>query len=59
MLTLAGENPIDPNEPVYCTCRRVAFGGMVACDNEECLTEWFHFGCVGLTETVRAVLCVW
>ena len=21
---------------------------MVACDNEECPTEWFHYECVGL-----------
>jgi hypothetical protein len=25
--------PIDPNEPVYCTCKQVSFGEMVACDN--------------------------
>jgi inhibitor of growth protein 4 len=38
------------NEPVYCLCRRVAFGEMIACDNEDCLIEWFHFPCVGLTK---------
>lgn len=26
--------PIDPNEPVYCYCRKVSFGKMVGCDNE-------------------------
>ena len=25
--------PVDPNEPVYCTCKRVAFGDMIGCDN--------------------------
>jgi inhibitor of growth protein 4 len=42
--------PIDPNEPVYCTCRQVSFGRMVGCENESCRYEWFHFECVGLKE---------
>lgn len=37
-----------PNEPVFCVCRRTAFGEMIACDNEDCLIEWFHFECVGM-----------
>ncbi|KAI8072499.1 hypothetical protein BC940DRAFT_292725 [Gongronella butleri] len=40
---------IDPNEPVYCYCRQVSFGDMIACDNEDCEIEWFHNECVGLT----------
>jgi len=44
---------VDPNEPVYCTCRRVAFGNMVACDNEECPIEWFHCPCVNLTKVPK------
>jgi len=40
----------DPNEPVYCTCRRVSFGKMVGCENAECTIEWFHLACVGLTD---------
>ncbi|OWZ21633.1 AhpC/TSA family Redoxin [Phytophthora megakarya] len=48
---LASEDlPIDPNEPIYCSCRRVSFGQMVGCDNDDCKYEWFHFGCVGLTD---------
>ena len=27
--------PIDPHEPVYCMCRQVAFGNMIACDNPQ------------------------
>lgn len=27
--------PIDPNEPLYCFCKRVSFGEMVGCDNPE------------------------
>ncbi|KAL4878290.1 inhibitor of growth proteins N-terminal histone-binding-domain-containing protein [Aspergillus karnatakaensis] len=34
---------------VYCTCRTVSHGDMVACDNEDCKFEWFHWKCVGLT----------
>lgn len=26
--------PIDPHEPVYCKCRQVASGQMIACDND-------------------------
>lgn len=43
-----GAMALDPNEPVYCYCRRISFGSMVACENENCQIEWFHFGCVGL-----------
>jgi inhibitor of growth protein 3 len=32
----------------YCICQKVSFGDMVACDNEECPFEWFHWPCVGL-----------
>lgn len=45
--------PVDPNEPVYCICQRVSFGSMVACDNETCPYEWFHFPCVGLVESPK------
>jgi hypothetical protein len=38
------------SEPVYCTCRSIAYGDMISCDNEKCNIEWFHFGCVGLTK---------
>eukprot|EP00959_Pyramimonas_sp_CCMP1952_P256706 5363075-Pyramimonas_sp.AAC.1 len=41
--------PIDPNEPTYCVCNRVSFGEMIACDNNTCRIEWFHFECVGLS----------
>ncbi|KAE8145843.1 inhibitor of growth proteins N-terminal histone-binding-domain-containing protein [Aspergillus avenaceus] len=34
---------------VYCTCRSVSHGDMVACDNDHCEFEWFHWKCVGLT----------
>ncbi|XP_046682094.1 inhibitor of growth protein 3-like [Homalodisca vitripennis] len=40
----------DPNEPRYCICNEVAFGGMVACDNQTCPYEWFHYPCVGITD---------
>jgi len=32
----------------YCLCQNVSFGDMVACDNDDCPYEWFHWGCVGL-----------
>ncbi|XP_055332899.1 inhibitor of growth protein 4-like [Paramacrobiotus metropolitanus] len=41
--------PVDPNEPTYCECKQISFGEMIACDNQSCPIEWFHFACVGLT----------
>ncbi|PPQ66883.1 hypothetical protein CVT26_009823 [Gymnopilus dilepis] len=38
------------NEELYCYCNRVSFGAMIACDSQSCEREWFHLGCVGLTE---------
>jgi inhibitor of growth protein 3 len=32
----------------YCLCQNVSFGDMVACDNDACPYEWFHWSCVGL-----------
>ncbi|KAH8884446.1 hypothetical protein GQ53DRAFT_661876 [Thozetella sp. PMI_491] len=32
----------------YCICQNVSFGDMVACDNDDCPFEWFHWSCVGL-----------
>ena len=39
----------DGDDRKYCTCRSVSYGNMVACDNENCEFEWFHWGCVGVT----------
>ncbi|CAJ0758226.1 20293_t:CDS:2 [Entrophospora sp. SA101] len=44
----AADMPIDPNEPIYCYCQQVSWGEMVACDNNECEIEWFHYPCVSL-----------
>lgn len=27
--------PVDPNEPVYCTCHQVSYGEMIGCDNPD------------------------
>lgn len=45
---LNDDEPIDPDEPVYCFCNQVSFGDMIACDNSNCSREWFHYSCVGL-----------
>jgi hypothetical protein len=49
----SSETTVDPNEPLYCTCNRIAFGDMIACDNEDCAIEWFHYPCVNLTRKPR------
>jgi len=39
----------NPNEPTYCICQQVSFGEMIACENDDCPIEWYHFACVGLS----------
>ena len=41
-------------EEVYCFCRNVSYGDMIACDDPSCKYEWFHFPCVGLTKKPEA-----
>lgn len=48
-VSLEDEPPVDPNEPVYCYCKQVSWGEMVACDNSTCPREWFHLACVNLS----------
>ncbi|KAL3861843.1 hypothetical protein ACJMK2_007857 [Sinanodonta woodiana] len=38
-----------PSEPVWCFCQDAEYGQMVACDDQNCKFQWFHFGCVGIT----------
>jgi inhibitor of growth protein 3 len=35
---------------LYCICQQVSYGSMVGCDDKDCPYEWFHWGCVHLTE---------
>ena len=44
---------IGSHEPMYCHCRQVAFGEMIACESESCAVEWFHFSCVGISAATR------
>ncbi|XP_052863686.1 putative uncharacterized protein DDB_G0271606 [Anopheles cruzii] len=43
----------DPNEPRYCVCNQVSYGDMVACDNDGCPFEWFHYPCVNITSSPK------
>jgi hypothetical protein len=40
-------------ETKYCYCNQISYGTMVACDSIECVREWFHLSCVGLTRMPR------
>ncbi|KAF2196311.1 hypothetical protein GQ43DRAFT_476444 [Delitschia confertaspora ATCC 74209] len=40
----------ESDDTKYCFCQRVSFGDMVACDNENCQFQWFHWECVGIKE---------
>lgn len=50
---LGCDMPLDPNEPKYCICRGVSYGEMIACDNKDCLIEWFHLACIGMTSAPK------
>eukprot|EP01024_Parvocaulis_polyphysoides_P068189 TRINITY_DN8273_c0_g4_i1.p1 TRINITY_DN8273_c0_g4~~TRINITY_DN8273_c0_g4_i1.p1 ORF type:complete len:277 (-),score=49.95 TRINITY_DN8273_c0_g4_i1:793-1623(-) len=39
------------DEERYCVCNQISYGGMVMCDNKDCKIQWFHFECVGYTES--------
>ncbi|KAL6008160.1 PHD finger protein ing2 [Asimina triloba] len=43
----------DPNEPTYCVCHQVSFGDMIACDNENVMTEG-HYAKEENGSTIRA-----
>ncbi len=43
-------DPDSDDKRLYCTCRNVSYGNMVACDNDDCPYEWFHWSCVGVTK---------
>lgn len=40
----------ESDDTKYCSCQRVSFGDMVACDNDNCRFQWFHWECVGIKE---------
>lgn len=44
------EDDEDRDDKKYCVCQKVSFGDMIACDNEACPYEWFHWACVGLKD---------
>ncbi|CAJ0584137.1 unnamed protein product, partial [Mesorhabditis spiculigera] len=37
----------------WCICNEKSYGKMVACDNQKCPYEWFHYHCVGITAPPR------
>lgn len=52
----AEQDAIDDKE--YCICHRASEGNMIACDNDSCPVEWFHWDCVGVvTEPVGDWYC--
>lgn len=44
-------------EVKYCTCGGPSSGNMIKCENEGCLTEWFHYECVGLKIAPKVWYC--
>ena len=48
-----GTAHVSGKEDTYCWCNGKDEGAMVACDNENCTRQWFHFECVGLKSKPR------
>lgn len=46
----AGQEEDESDDTKYCFCQRVSFGDMVACDNDDCRFQWFHWECVNIKE---------
>uniref|UniRef100_A0AC34GQD4 PHD-type domain-containing protein n=1 Tax=Panagrolaimus sp. ES5 TaxID=591445 RepID=A0AC34GQD4_9BILA len=42
-----GEDEEDDRE--WCFCGEHSYGDMIACENDDCLYKWFHYGCLGIT----------
>jgi inhibitor of growth protein 3 len=53
-----GDDDEGADNKAYCLCQKVSYGDMVACDNDKCPYEWFHWTCVGLkSEPVGTWIC--
>ena len=44
-----GDDEGEGDDKKYCLCHSVSYGNMVACDNDDCPNEWFHWSCVAVT----------
>ena len=38
----------EEDHQLYCYCHKRSHGEMIACDNDNCRIQWFHYPCVGL-----------
>ncbi|KAI1443363.1 hypothetical protein F5Y02DRAFT_221042 [Annulohypoxylon stygium] len=47
------EEEVESDDKKYCLCRRNESGNMIACNNNACPYEWFHWKCVGLKSKPR------
>ena len=45
-----GDDEGEGDDKKYCICHSVSYGNMVACDNDDCPNEWFHWSCVSVTK---------
>ncbi|KAJ8508537.1 hypothetical protein ONZ45_g9205 [Pleurotus djamor] len=50
---LPPKQPGDQEAEVYCFCRRALDDHLIGCDNSTCVTEWFHWSCVGITQPIE------
>lgn len=48
MVPGCAEEPVISQDNVWCLCKGAESGRMIACDNQDCSIEWFHYACVGI-----------
>jgi len=41
----------DGDNQLWCFCNTKSYGNMIGCDNPQCPYTWFHYSCIGLTES--------
>ena len=47
---MADASSTNDNTILWCYCQRDdSAGNMICCDIDECLLQWYHYSCVGLT----------
>ncbi|KAK3606267.1 hypothetical protein CHS0354_037943, partial [Potamilus streckersoni] len=45
-----------PSKSVWCFCQKEEYGQMVACDNQTCQFQWFHFDCKSIVSKPKREL---
>ncbi|EJT98799.1 hypothetical protein DACRYDRAFT_57152 [Dacryopinax primogenitus] len=45
-----GEGAETDDQNPYCFCRKPSWGEMIGCEDDDCDFQWFHIGCVNVSD---------